>query len=259
MYHPLSPDGVTDNLVDEFVELLNITSTNVPLYDPAFPANHWRLQGGVSFSFPPNTTLPAGGAALVVSFDPADATALAAFRGKFAVPAAVPIYGPYTGILRNSGDEVELYRPDTPQAPGRPDAGFVPFLRVDKVNYRDLAPWPPEADGTGLSLQRRDRFAFGNDPANWLAANPTAGHEGGGQPGNEITVAIEVSGTADPVQIQFNTTSGRSYTVEYADSLGTGSQWQTLSAVTGTGSTMSVQGQAPNTSKARFYRVVSTN
>ena len=32
-----------------------------------------------------------------------------------------------------------------------------------------------EADGQGLSLQRIDLAAYGNDPANWQAADPTPG------------------------------------------------------------------------------------
>jgi len=41
------------------------------------------------------------------------------------------------------------------------------------VHYADLLPWPPAADGTGLSLQRRDVAAYGNEPTNWVAAAPT--------------------------------------------------------------------------------------
>src|SRR5690606_33988105 len=46
--HPhLSPgDG-------EFVELLNRSGSEVPLYDPAHPANRWRLTEAVEFTFPP--------------------------------------------------------------------------------------------------------------------------------------------------------------------------------------------------------------
>jgi hypothetical protein len=111
----------------------------------------------------------------VVSFDPAIQSLREAFVAKYNVPTGVQIFGPYTGTLSNSGDGVEFYRPDSPQGPLRPDAGFVPFLRVDKVNYTDLAPWPTTPDGTGHSLQKKNLSAFGNDPINWEGANPTAG------------------------------------------------------------------------------------
>ncbi|HEX7860927.1 MAG TPA: lamin tail domain-containing protein [Verrucomicrobiae bacterium] len=254
MYNPPSVDGVTDNTTDEFIELLNITSQPVPLFDPANPANQWRLQGAASFTFPANTTLAANGVALVVSFDPADTTALNAFRTQYNVPTSTPVYGPYVGKLSNSGDEVELYRPDPPQLPPRPDAGFVPYIRVDKVNYSDAAPWPAEADGTGNSLQRRNAQAFGNDPVNWQATAPTAGQvpTGGGS-----GTTVQIARSANSVTISFNTTAGRSYTVQYKDDLGSTAAWQTLSSVTAAGASASVQDTNISGRAHRFYRVVS--
>jgi hypothetical protein len=69
MYNPLSPDGITDNTLDEFIELANITGASVPLFDPLYPTNRWIVQGGVSFTFPRDTSLAAGAVALLVSFD----------------------------------------------------------------------------------------------------------------------------------------------------------------------------------------------
>ncbi|HXJ73833.1 MAG TPA: lamin tail domain-containing protein, partial [Candidatus Dormibacteraeota bacterium] len=37
---------------DEFIELGNVTGNEVPLFDPAFPTNTWRVNG-LSFHFPP--------------------------------------------------------------------------------------------------------------------------------------------------------------------------------------------------------------
>jgi hypothetical protein len=255
MYNPPSTDPLLDNTVDEFIELVNISGQEVPLYDPAYPTNLWRLQGGVTFSFPANTAILVGGVVLVVSFDPADSTALAAFRSKYSIASSVPVYGPYVGKLRNSGDEVELYRPDAPQAPGRPDAGYVPFLRVDKVNYSDVDPWPTQADGTGMSLQRRDRLAFGNDPANWLAGSPTPGVGGGSS--TEIVLAIEASGPAAPKQIQFNSVSGQTYAVQFKNDLQSTVQWQSLTNVTASGSTVVVEDPTSPSATQRFYIVMS--
>jgi hypothetical protein len=38
--------------LEEFIELQNITPTNVPLYDPAYPTNVWHLANAVTFNFP---------------------------------------------------------------------------------------------------------------------------------------------------------------------------------------------------------------
>ena len=167
MYHP--PEGVSG--AGEFVELRNITSAAVNLFDPARPSNTWRLGDGISYAFPANTTLAANQSLLVVDFDPAaDALALAAFRAYYGVSASVPIFGPFLGKLDNGGETIELFKPDLPEGT------FIPYERVDKVSYRDTAPWPEGAvDGGGMSLQRRSASAYGNDAANWTAALPTAG------------------------------------------------------------------------------------
>ncbi len=167
---------LTENLDEEYVELHNITSSAVPLYDPAYPTNYWRLQKAFAYSFT-NFIMPANSFCLVVNFNPqTNASALANFRSRFGVSNTVPIFGPWSGKLNNSGDAIELYRPDPVQLPPHPDAGYVPFIRVDKVNYLSSVQWPAGSDGTGKSLQRKNPVLFGNDPINWDAASlPTAG------------------------------------------------------------------------------------
>jgi hypothetical protein len=164
-----------ENSEDEFVELQNIYGTNVTLFDPAYPTNTWRMRDAVSFTFPTNLTLVSGGRLLVVGFPPTDAPLLAAFRAKFNVPAEVPVLGPWTGRLANDSDSVELVKPDTVQLLPHPDAGFVPQVLVDKVHYSAIAPWPMAATTGSNSLQRLSLASYGNDPANWFAASPTAG------------------------------------------------------------------------------------
>src|SRR5207248_9211343 len=90
MYQPPSPDGIEDNTVDEYIELLNLTSNSVALFDPAAPTNTWKFKGGVDYTFPQNVTLPPGGFVLVVNFDPIiDPVALAEFRSRFKLGANV--------------------------------------------------------------------------------------------------------------------------------------------------------------------------
>ena len=178
MYHPATVAGTnaTENPNEEFIELHNLATSGTPLFDPAHSTNTWRLRGGVDFNFPLNVILPASGFLLVVNFDPAtNATAVAAFRSKYRVPAGVPMFGPYGGKLDNGGESIELYKPDPPQLPPHPDAGFVPYVLVDRVAYTDQLPWPVEAGGRGASLQRRISADYGNDPINWKADPPTAG------------------------------------------------------------------------------------
>jgi hypothetical protein len=57
MYHPVSDP--------EYIELLNITSNPVPLYDPLNPTNTWKLAAAVDFTFPAGVVLAAGERLLV--------------------------------------------------------------------------------------------------------------------------------------------------------------------------------------------------
>lgn len=192
MYHPVSGSGLAafEPKEEEFIELQNITGGAVSLYDPAHLTNTWRLGGGIEFVFPGGVTLPAQSHLLVVNFDPAtNSAALAAFRTKYAVSNSVPIVGPFDGRLDNSGESIELLRPDTPQAPGAPDAGFVPQILVERIVYSPVLPWPTGTDGSGASLQRITATAYGNDPVNWNAEAPTAGRDNSTAiPGNQAPV-----------------------------------------------------------------------
>lgn len=177
MYHPLV-FGTNDNARDEFVELHNPGFATVPLYDPYHPTNGWRLRGGVDFDFNTSHSLAPGDFLLLVSFDPAtDAAAVAAFRTAYGTNGT--LVGPFRGRLDNAGESLELYAPDNPQTLP-PDVGLVPYVLIERVAYSDAAPWPTNAAGFGLSLQRLSLAAYGNDPTNWFAALPSAGYAPGG-------------------------------------------------------------------------------
>jgi hypothetical protein len=141
---------------DEFIELVNISAATVSLAD-------WALAGAVDYGFS-GVTLAAGEHLVVSSIDPA------AFRAKYAIPAAVQVVGPYDGVLDDSdpnGENVELYQP------GGGSAGVI----VDRVRYFSSAPWPAIANRPGLSLIRLQPTAYGNDAVNWGAGSS------GGTPG----------------------------------------------------------------------------
>lgn len=166
MYHPPDLPGGLDNTLDEYLLLENSTDQPLRLFDPAFPANTWRVRGGVGFDFPTNLTVPAWGALVLVNFDPVDPVRLSAFQAKYGQLAALPILGPYSGKLNNSGDTIQLYKPGAPTGSG------VPWVLVEQIDYRDAAPWPPGPDGSGTALRRMGLNRFGNEPTNWLSAAP---------------------------------------------------------------------------------------
>lgn len=147
---------------DAFIELLNVTSNSVNLFDANVPTNTWKV-GGIGYTFPTNITMNPEELLLIVSTNPAT------FRAKHNVPAAVQILGPFTGALDRGGEQLTLEQPDNP------NTDLVPYVVVEQLLYDDKSPWPAAADGGGSSLQRISRFVFSSEPTNWIAAPPTPG------------------------------------------------------------------------------------
>jgi hypothetical protein len=160
MYHPAN-----NSPIEEYIELYNTSASTVLLYDYAFPSNAWHLRDAVDFDFPANTQIPPGGYLIVVSFDPSNnPAALSQFQSRYGTN--ITLVGPFSGRLDNSGDSVELYKPDAPDASG----GSPPYVLVEKVAYSNFPPWPFDAGGTGDALHRLSLVAYGNDPTNWVDA-----------------------------------------------------------------------------------------
>ncbi|MGC6567836.1 MAG: CotH kinase family protein [Akkermansiaceae bacterium] len=144
-YHP--PTGQEGR---EFIELLNVSGETIDLGGASFSE-------GIDFTFPQNTTLPAGGRIMVVndagSFLPEEQAAIAG------------VFENGTG-LANGGEQIALvdYFGNT----------------IFDFTYGDNAPWTELADGNGpsLTLMVVDGKANLSDPANW---RPSA--EPGGSPG----------------------------------------------------------------------------
>lgn len=163
MYHPADSNSF------EFIEICNVTSANVTLYDPAYPANTWKIKGAVSYTFPMGLTLAPGECIVITETTPA------AFATKYTVPSGTTVLGPYDGKLNNAGENIKLTRPGDPEVL----TGEVPDILVELVDYTDAAPWPTAADGGGSSLERMDATLYPNEPTNWSAnATPSPGSTG---------------------------------------------------------------------------------
>lgn len=203
MYHPLESQAADT----EYVELKNVSSSTVQLFDPSRPANTWVFTEGISYTFPGGVTIPAGGFVIVVPFDPAgDPTLAGEFRAIHNVPAEVPLYGPYVGALDNAGEKIELSKPGPPE----PDL-FVPLIVVDRVTYDDAAPWALEPDGVGSSLSRKIPAAYANDPASWDASIP------GGSAGGENSF-IDRSPPTVPTDLSINTPQAGQFALQWTAS-----------------------------------------
>lgn len=133
LYHP--PDGAGDI---EFVELHN------PGPAPATLAG-WKFSKGIQLTFPPGTTIDAGGYLVVAKNE-------AALQKTFNIRPAAK----FEKALKNEGERIELV-----------DAtGQV----VDSVRYHNKSPWPASANGLGASLERINPSAPGELAQNWAAS-----------------------------------------------------------------------------------------
>jgi hypothetical protein len=180
MYHPAATaNNPENNENDEFVELYNPSGSAVGLTNVNVDVGGaWRLSGGIAYTFPTNTVIPAGGYRVVVSFDPAsDATALSRFQTAYGLTnGQIQLLGPFSGKLANEGDVVRLERPvfGDPPAP----LEDISWHRIDTVTYSGQPPWPANGQATGKSLQRREARLSGDAPASWwggLVATPGRG------------------------------------------------------------------------------------
>jgi len=164
MYHP------ANNNYAEYVEIKNISGTTVILDD-------WLLNDedeGIEYYIPTGTSLTSGQYLILTKNE-------VALNEEF-TPAAVTILEWVEGRLSNAGEKIQISKPGTPEP-----SGFVPYIRVDRVNYSDGShgenfrelgyndPWPTTPDGTGQALDRITDGNYGNDVANWQPAAPSPG------------------------------------------------------------------------------------
>lgn len=159
MYNP--PEGKS-----EYLEIKNISSATVYLYDQNNPHNTWNISG-FDVQFPQNVSIKSNEVILITN----DTVPEETFRTAYNVPEGVQIFSIASGKLSNSGEKISL------MVPVKPDSGGteVYYKEVEKVKYKDDDLWSALADGNGSSLVRKDLDQFADDPANWKAGTPTPG------------------------------------------------------------------------------------
>ena len=156
MYHPLR--GSDD---DQFVELYNRSTNAVNL-------TGWRLEDGITFSFPSNTVLAADGYLVIAR----NATRL---RVNYANLNLTNCLGNFGGQLSGSGERVVLTQPDTIISTN--SAGVVTTntiqIVVAEVTYGTGGRWGQWSDGGGSSLELIDPRANPRLAANWGDSDET--------------------------------------------------------------------------------------
>ncbi len=157
MYHPPVADA-------EYVELANITDAPVTLQS-ALTGDAWKFTQGITYVFPTNPalTLVAREKILLVRSS-------TIFAQNYTPAGGTRVFQWTSGGLDNNGETLELSMPGDTN-----NVGVRQFIRVDRVDFTDVAPWPIGPDGSGTSLVRVDESSYGNDYANWAEASATPG------------------------------------------------------------------------------------
>jgi hypothetical protein len=137
------------------VELRNISAVTVDV-------SNCRFDTGLTYTIAAGTTIPAGGTLVIPR-------RTAAFNLRYpGVASAAQYYVAGGNTLSNSSEELSLL-----------DAGGQDIKRF---TYRDSAPWPVQADGSGatLVLVAPKLNPDHNDPLNWRASTAANGNPGTG-------------------------------------------------------------------------------
>jgi hypothetical protein len=199
MYRPPSGDSG-----DEFIELFNRGSNSVNL-------GGWRLSGGVSFTFPSNAVLSAGGYLAV-------AGNAAHLRTNYAFLGTTNLIGDFNGNLSADGERLTLSRPEllvrTNSADGTLTTNSIRVV-VAEVHYHDGGRWGKWAHGAGSSLELIDSHSDARLGPNWADSDESGKSAwttvevadtlafGDGQPANSLEIILLGAGEAllDDVEV----------------------------------------------------------
>lgn len=155
MYHPIS--GSDD---EQYVEVHNRSGGPVDL-------GGWQFTAGISFTFPTNTTLAAGGYLVVAK----NAALLRTRHGHLNFANCL---GDFGGTLSGSGERIALAFPDETINTNTGVAVTNRFLvPVAEVTYGTGGRWGLWSDGGGSSLELRDPDADMRLAPNWADSDET--------------------------------------------------------------------------------------
>ena len=189
--------GSASNADDlEFIEIYTNGSATESL-------ENWTIANGVSYTFPLGTTINSGDYLIVVGFAPTDGTKLATFRAKYGLDNSVTPLGPWSGSLSNRGETLLLQRSDTNGdllTDNNTGNTSYPLVTEDEVTYSDRGDWPSRADGTGLTLSKKNFTSWGNMGDNWRSSNELQGNLLDiGKPQREIAITEVLAHTDYPL------------------------------------------------------------
>lgn len=170
-FHPAHPETspFREPVEEEFLEFLNLTDNPIDI-------SGWRLNDGVDFTFPPNTTIPANGL-IVVAADPN--TFLDSYP-NFDTQIST-LFGPWSGRLSNSGERIRLVNAfgDSVDEVRYADDGDWSFRVRGPVDFgHEGWIWDDGPDGGGYSLELAQPLLSNDLGQNWRKSTSVGGSPG---------------------------------------------------------------------------------
>jgi hypothetical protein len=271
----------------EFIELQNASP------DLTLELNGAKFTQGIDFTFPAGTSLPPSAFLLVVKAT--NANDYAAFRAYYGLSNDVLIAGPYQGSLDNQGETVTLktasggaeifsLKYDNGNGwPTLPDGTQLSLHRIstaqpadDLSNWFAAAPTPgcadaSDRDGDGLpdlwevvhglnpndgsdAVLDPDRDGFNNLQEFLAGTDP---HDS--QSYLKLEITTSPAGWNGSLMIRFQAVSGKSYSLQYRDSILNGA-WRKLSDIAPMANNRLVElaDTPPSGTSVRFYRLATS-
>lgn len=154
-------NSISDDDDDEYVEFYN-RSTN------AVNISGWRMVDAITFTFPSNTVITAGGY-LVLARNRAN------LLTNYPQLNAGNTVGDYSGALDNAGERLALAMPEYSYTTNQSVITTnIDYVVVSELTYRDESRWSQWADGGGSSLELTDPNCDPRLLANWADSDETA-------------------------------------------------------------------------------------
>ncbi len=135
------------------VALTNTGNEPVKLFDPANPQQTWELHGAF-MRIPAGVELAPGATMIVTAADPHS------YCLSGDAPAPQRVFGPFSGALADTGQEISLWSARPADAPST-------HLLADVVDFDMDKGWPYFGHVRGATLSKVNLTAHGNDPAHW--------------------------------------------------------------------------------------------
>ena len=150
MYQPIS-----DNADDTYVELFNKGTNTVDL-------SGWKFVDGISYTFPANTALAAGGYLVV-------AKNAARLQTHYTNLSSTNLVGDFGGNLSGSGERLALAMPVPLYTTNADQSIQITYADavIEEVRYANGGRWGQWANGGGSSLELIDPRADNILAANW--------------------------------------------------------------------------------------------